>query len=103
MFGVTTEQPKRGLCNWAYCTRKDAAGRWAVGHVRATSEAEAKKKARAKAERMTAKVLGYKNITAMRNEVKRLSLLNGRKPQGFARRVFVWRDDNHECNAGTAR
>ena len=98
MFGVTIEQPKRGLCDWAYCTREDAAGRWPVGYVRATNERDAKKKAQAKAERITAKTLGFKNITAMRQYVKEAALRNGgRKPKGYTRRCYVWRDNDHEC------
>lgn len=96
--GVTSPQPKRGPCNWAYCTRRDAMGRWAVGYVRASNETEARKLAKRKAERMTATVLGFKGVAALRRHIKLLSQANGgRKPKGFVRRVFVWRDDKHEC------
>lgn len=104
MFGTTSPQPKRGPCDWAYCTRPDDVGRWAVDYVRATNERDAKVKAKAKAERRLAKVLGYKSAAAMIRNAKAAARHTGRKtPRGYTRRVYVWRDNDHECAPGSSR
>lgn len=104
MFGTTSPQPQRGPCDWAYCTRQDDVGRWAVDHVRATNEREAKAKAKAKAETRLAKTLGFKSAADMRTNLNLAARETGRKtPRGFNRRVFVWRDNDHECAPGSSR
>lgn len=99
---VTSEQPRRGPCDWAYCTRPDDAGYYAVGYVTATNRRDAAQQAKRIVERRRAKVLGFKGVRAYRAHAKRYKENNkGRAPKGWFPRIFVWRDNLHECERPT--